>query len=115
MNTICLQVQPNRARDIDMHRVRELCEFAASSEKYVSKFAVFEDKEKGSYINFMFETTKLQKTWNLLQDMLFKDEKLGLVLSQASIVVCEGKDGWNDYLLLHHYDPTEKLDNIRAR
>jgi hypothetical protein len=115
MSTICLQVQPGRACDIDMRRVRKLCKFAASSEKNVSKFAVVEDEEKGSYINFMFETTEPQKTWNFLQDTLFKDEELSLALSKASIVVCEGKDGWNDYLLLHHFDPSEELDNINAR
>ncbi len=114
MRNICLQVQLNRARDIDMRRIHELCEYAASSERLVSKFAVVENKT-GSYINLMFETSEPQKTWNLLQNRLLRDEDMGLVLSQASIVVCEGKDGWNDYLLLHHFDPSEKLNNINAR
>jgi hypothetical protein len=28
------------------------------------------------------------------------------------IVVCEGKNGWDDYLLLFHYDKTEKCDRL---
>jgi hypothetical protein len=28
-------------------------------------------------------------------------------MSKATIVVCEGDDGWEDYLLLHHLDPED--------
>jgi hypothetical protein len=115
MSSICIQIQSNRARDIDMLRVRELCEYAASNNDLVLRFAVLEGEEKGLFINLTFETTELQKMWFLLQDLLFRDEKIGAALTQSSIVVCEGKDGWNDYLVLHHFNPSEKLDNIEAR
>lgn len=28
------------------------------------------------------------------------------------IVVCEGSLGWDDYLLLHHFDPQQALDQL---
>ena len=29
------------------------------------------------------------------------------------IVVCEGEHGWDDYLLLHHFDEQQELDYLR--
>ena len=34
-------------------------------------------------------------------------------LAAAAIIVCEGEHGWDDYLLLHHFDPAEPLDTMR--
>jgi len=33
-------------------------------------------------------------------------------LCRITIAVCEGGDGWNDYLLLHHCDISKKCDNL---
>jgi hypothetical protein len=33
-------------------------------------------------------------------------------LAAAAIVCCQGAQGWDDYLLLHHFDPTEPLDRL---
>lgn len=115
MSTLCIQVQPNRVPDIDMARVRALGDGVASNKDLVSRFAVVEGEDKGPYANLMFETTELKKLWHLLQGTLYKDKMVGSALSQASMAMCEGKDGWNDYLLLYHFDPSVKLDNIDAR
>jgi hypothetical protein len=115
MSTLCIQVQPNRAPDIDMARIRALGEGIASDKELVTRFAIVEGEDNGPYANLMFETTELQKLWRLLQDALYRDEEVGSALSQASMAMCEGKDGWNDYLLLYHFDPSVKLDNFNAR
>jgi hypothetical protein len=115
MSTLCIQVQPDRAPDIDLARVRALGEDVASNKELVSRFAVVDGKDKEPYSNLMFETTELEELWRVLQDALYKDEKVGSALSQASMAMCEGNDGWNDYLLLHHFDPSVKLDNLNAR
>jgi hypothetical protein len=36
-------------------------------------------------------------------------------LAQAAIVVCEGELGWDDYLLLHHFNSDEELDELSER
>ena len=115
MSTLCIQVQPNRAPDIDMARVRALGESVAANKKLVSRFAVIDGEDKGPYSNLMFETTELLKLWGQLQEALYKDANVGSALAQASMAMCEGNDGWNDYLLLYHFDPSVKLDNINAR
>ena len=37
---------------------------------------------------------------------------IGPRLARAAIATCEGKHGWDDYLLLHHYDRTLVLDTL---
>ena len=46
---------------------------------------------------------------------LFDDPRTGGRLAASTIIVCEGKDSWNDCLLLHHFDPNQKLDDVRLR
>ncbi len=33
-------------------------------------------------------------------------------MARATIITCQGKRGWDDYLLLHHFDLSEPLDEI---
>jgi hypothetical protein len=41
---------------------------------------------------------------------LFKCGSHGSALRNAAIIMCEGTRGWDDYRLLHHYDPAQPLD-----
>lgn len=114
MSTLCIQVQPGRAPAIDMARVCALCQSIAADKMLINSFVAVEGKDNGSYTDLMFETTELQTLWRLLQDALYKDEKIGSDLSKASMAMCEGKDGWNDYLLLYHFDLSLELDSLNA-
>ena len=33
----------------------------------------------------------------------------------SMIIVCEGDRGWDNYLLLHHFHRTQKLDDVEGR
>ena len=112
MSTLCIQVQPNRAPAIDMERVRALGETIAANKELITRFAVVEGEDNGPYSNLMFETLELQKLWESLWQTLYGDDSVGLALSQASMAMCEGSDGWNDYLLLYHFDPLVKVDRL---
>jgi hypothetical protein len=35
-------------------------------------------------------------------------------LANIAIVVCQGERGWDDYLLLHHFDSSVPLDQLTA-
>jgi len=50
--------------------------------------------------------------WDKLSKNVYKDSVFGPYLSKTSIVVCEGNNGWDDYLLLHHFDKSEDIDNL---
>ena len=64
--------------------------------------------EGDGFINFNAECADIEATWMLIK------ETLGAVpdLATATIVVCEGDNGWDDYLLLHHFDPREDVDTL---
>jgi hypothetical protein len=112
MRTLYIQVQPNRATGIDMARVRELCESIASNKKLITRFAVIEGEDNGPYSNLMFETSELQKLWGLIYDVLYRDERVGPALLRASMAMCEGSDGWANYLLRYHFDPSVRLNSF---
>jgi hypothetical protein len=66
-------------------------------------------EDDGRYVNIGFESADLPGLWAAICDQLRADPEL----ARAAIVVCHGKHGWDDYLLLHHFDPAEPLDELR--
>lgn len=112
MSDLCIQIQPNRAPNLDLSAVRHHCDLLAAKEPLVHRVDFVEGDDDGPYLNLMFETNKLQALWNLLQQQFYQDSTMGAHLARASIVTCEGDQGWDDYLLLHHYDRTLRLDKF---
>ena len=55
------------------------------------------------YVNISIPVRSIRKTWNVLRPKIRKDP----VLSRTSIVVGEGKHGWDDYELMYHWDADE--------
>jgi hypothetical protein len=51
---------------------------------------------------------KLEALWEKIKEGLSKNKKLAAV----TIVVCQGKYGWDDYHLLHHLNDETVLDNL---
>ena len=112
MSELCIQIQPNRAPALDMASVRGACDVLAAREAIVGGLTSFEGDDDGPYLNLIFETTDLPALWEMLRSRLFQDKIFGTLMNKASIVTCEGSRGWDDYLLLHHFDRTEVLDNF---
>jgi len=115
MSTLCIQIQPNRAPEMDMARVRALGEEVASDKVLVERFSIVQGEDGGPYVNLMFETERLAELWKLLSVKLYEDRGVGAGMARASMSTCEGKHGWDDYLLLYHFDPEIKLDDFNAR
>jgi hypothetical protein len=68
------------------------------------------DVSKGEgYVNINCTTEDLATLWAHLKKDLYECDS---VLQNASIVLSEGDSGWDDYLLLHHYDENEELDSV---
>lgn len=112
MTTFCIQIQPHRAPSIDLAKVKELSEAIAADTELVSRFGVVEGTDGVPYMNFKFETNEASLLWRRLQAGLYGNEKVRDALCRASMAMCEGKDGWNDYLLLYHFNESEKLDSF---
>lgn len=65
-------------------------------------------EEDGRYFNLNIECSDLGQVWPLLQPLVTS----GLSQGIRMIVTCQGEDGWNDYLLLYHFDESELVDTL---
>jgi hypothetical protein len=73
----------------------------------VEKVSVEEGRDNGRYINLLFQTNNARQLWPVIRARLVR-----LGLQRAAIVTCTGREPWRDYLLLHHFDPKERLDGF---
>ncbi len=108
MRCLSLQIQPDRIPQLNVAAVvKELTELTAEP-NHSANVDVQEGNDEGRCINVTWSTRNYTTLWNTLQNKLEQDHQL----SQCSIVCCEGQHGWDDYLLLHHYDSTQQLDEL---
>lgn len=113
MTTFCIQIQPHRAPSLDLAKVKEFGEAIASDKELVSRFEIVEGVDGVSYTNLMFETAEAPSLWQRLHSELYGSEEIRDAMLRASMAMCEGKNGWNDYLLLYHFNEGEKLDKFQ--
>lgn len=101
MKWINIQLQPEMSSDIDKGKVIDVIVRLGQS------LEVSEGDDEGLYINLAFKVGDPVLFW--------QEHKKHLTncpgFSEASIVTCEGKLGWDDYLLLHHFDPEVQCDD----
>jgi hypothetical protein len=64
------------------------------------------------YFNFTFHTRDIRALWTVLVRELYDNPALGEHLTRSSIATCEGAHGWDDYLLLRHFDPEVGCDEL---
>jgi hypothetical protein len=86
--------------------------FASAAEQADAELSVTEGEDDGPYVNFDFRAQDLARLWDILRGQVFWDQTIGPHLAETSIATCEGNHGWDDYLLLHHYDRTLVLDTL---
>jgi len=103
MRRLHIQIQPARSPNLDVQAaVARLKELATESR-------VIEGFDKVAYLNVDLRSPDFPKLLALVQEELTNNVEL----KEATIVVCEGERGWEDYLLLHHYDPAQPLEVLR--
>jgi hypothetical protein len=100
---------------LDLARVRELAEDIASDRALVSRVQFNEGFDRIPYINVMFQTDRLAELWAAISRIMYNDLSIGQSLREASMAMCEGDKGWNNYLQLHHFDPAVELAHLDAR
>jgi hypothetical protein len=48
----------------------------------------------------------------LLQRQLYQSHTFGEAMQHCSMAICEGRHGWDNYLLLAHYHATVRCDRF---
>jgi hypothetical protein len=92
---------------------REFADFAAAT-PCVTKFKTEQGDDGGRYINLHMKTDDLVTLWEAVRSALYGHPILGAALMQSSMTICTGEAGWDDYLVLHHYDENVEVDGLDA-
>lgn len=114
MRALSIQVQPARSPGIDMAGVLAEFEAIASATELVKHHSFNSGDEQGGYFNFTFGTTDARNLWQLIQSRLYNSAYLSTHMRQASMAMCSSEEGWDDYLMLYHFDSTVGLDDAHA-
>ena len=116
---ICLNVQfqpSRRSCDAGVHAddgTAHLDTIIAIATEQVpdAAFDVQRGEDDGLYININFDTNDIVSLWDAISELVTSDP----LWESATIACCEGDNGWDDYLLLYHFDETEQLDTLTLR
>jgi hypothetical protein len=112
LDQLCIQVHLGRAPGLDTARLAEVAEAIARRTPGSRGFDVSRGEEEGAYLNLLFPTESLPDAWRQLHAELLEGAEFGDVLWGASMCICTGAQGWDDYRVLHHFDPTVPLDGL---
>ncbi len=112
MQTLCIQIQPDRVADFDEAIVLATCQGLRVFKPLITAFQMEQGEDDGPWVNLSFETEQPARVWPLLQAAFYDAGPLGDVMRASSMAMCSGKNGWDDYLLLYHYDNTLELDSF---
>jgi hypothetical protein len=74
----------------------------------IPRLIVSHGEDRGPYINLDFESENPKADWMKIRSLL--EGVTGL--ASCCIVTCQGRNDWDDYLLLHHFDPDEPCDDM---
>jgi hypothetical protein len=102
MRNVCIQFQPDRAGAAES-RIREVLHETFAGARIETGY------DNGRYENITFKAQSIEKTMSKLR-AIFDLPFAGRIAKSSCIATCDGKHGWDDYLLLHHYDRTLVLD-----
>jgi hypothetical protein len=102
MKRLHIQIQPARSPKLDVP------EAIVRLSRLADGVRTTEGHDEGRYVNLDFKVSDLTGLWAAVREQLRAIPEVAV----AAIVVCEGEHGWDDYLLLHHFDPSEPLDQL---
>jgi hypothetical protein len=97
---------------LDLAGLRLQCERLAGDDALVQRFSWQDGFDDHAFVTLMFKTNHPKRLWNLLHQQLYQASAVGRFMQASSIAICEGRHGWEDYLLLHHFDAGERCDDF---
>ncbi|MEM7359889.1 MAG: hypothetical protein AAF431_12385 [Pseudomonadota bacterium] len=98
-----VQFQPELVQGLDLSAF----ELALVSAKI--DYSVSNGKDDVAFINYEFISKNPIESWSLIESLMNENQDI----RKSSIVCCEGSKGWDNYLLLSHFDRNEELDEIK--
>ncbi len=108
---LVVQVHLDRAPDLDIDVLIDICTEIVEATRTATQFRALAD-ETMRYRDLAFDAPDLKALWTVLKPVLYDGPNHGDLVADASIAVCQGDAGWDDYLLLHHFDRDQPLDQL---
>ena len=102
MGYLSIQIQPDLSPTVNCEEVTSFL----NSEGYNPE--IVEGNDSGEFINLNIKTNNIKELWVKIKKYLLEHNEV----ANSAIVTCEGSQGWENYLLLHHFDSNEKLNEI---
>lgn len=112
MPVLSILLRLDRAPDLNVARAKQRLAAIGHAEELTSSVNLVEGVEEGGYINVTYSAKDIRALWSLVRTQLSCSSDGQPSLLGCSIVVCTGKFGWDDYLLLHHFNESEALDKL---
>jgi hypothetical protein len=110
VRALSIQVQPERSTGFNTDRLIAACTDIAAMKDLVSHHQFDSGHDRLHYLNFTFGTQHAASLWRVLRTRLYEDNELGPHMRAASMAMCSSTEGWDEYLLLYHFNPEVKLD-----
>ena len=104
MTEFSIQIHPHRSPQLDLANLLSQFERLSTERGWIRQKSVERGFDEHAYVNVTFETDYPKLFWQLLYERFYRASAFGQFLRAASIATCEGRFGWDDYLLLHHFD-----------
>lgn len=101
-----------RALGLNVTKLKEAAEVLGRSIPEIRGNGFSEAKDDGECPNIVFAAAELLRLWLPIQAGLLDSTAFGLQLKTASLAMCSGAGGWDDYLL-QHCDPPVLVDGAR--
>ncbi|QDV87342.1 hypothetical protein [Planctomycetes bacterium TBK1r] len=113
MTIICCQIQIDRLSFMTEKDITDICGKIEGS--WPETISYESGNDDGRYVNLFATTSDRVMTWDRIRAQMIESKLPGGELRDAMIVTMTGDEGWDDYLLLHHFDRAEHLDTLEQR
>jgi hypothetical protein len=105
---LCISVQFHPSRDNRFH-LEDLLDLVRSVGRYPE---VDKDESDPESVHLNFFTEDIRLFWSDFEQGVLNDPVLGSWVKNTTIIVCEGDQGWDNYLLLWHFDKDETFHSF---
>jgi hypothetical protein len=114
MRALLLQFLPERSPQLKVRHALALLASEVAVDHRVKTFEVSRGNARGPYVNVRItsQNREFPHVWALVKDRVLSHRLLGVKFQRSCIVTCEGSRGWNNHLLLHHFDSTVRVDDL---
>src|SRR5690606_18501996 len=100
-----IQIHTDTISAKDLAALRTECERLATRLNGALGVRFEEGEDGGSYMNVAVGSHDPQDLWPHINAELYQSPIFGPALRARSMALRTGVDGWNDYVLLYHFDP----------